>query len=324
MGSYTNHTGVPLSLAVYLATDSYDYEPGTVSATGLIRPVRQAILSRRVPPEMAIPDVLSVVKSRTGHAIHDSVERAWLYNYGPALKSLGYPQDVIDRVVINPDPKTLAPDAIPVYMEQRERRMIDGIMVTGKYDFVAEGALEDFKTTTVFTWIKGNKDEDHQLQGSIYRWLNPDIITDDHMNIRYIFTDWMPGRAAADPKYPNRPIESRRIPLLSLMETGHYIRNRIQLLEQLKDLPEAQLPECTDKELWRSEPVYKYYKNPAKRARSTKNFDNARDAHAHAQADGNVGIVVEVPGQVVACKYCPAFAVCTQKDRLIASGDLIM
>ena len=39
-------------------------------------------------------------------------------------------------------------------------------------------------------------------------------------------------------------------------------------------------------------------------------------------ADGNVGVVLTVPGEAKACKYCKAFSLCSQKDALIASGDL--
>jgi hypothetical protein len=331
MSSYTNVTGVPLSVAVYLATDTYDYDPQAISATSLIKPLRQLILTPRVPAEQRAVDVLQVVKSRTGHAIHDSIERAWKENYRNALKHLGYPQAVIDRVEINPDPDNLKPESIPVYLEQRVHRIIEGVKVSGKYDFVAEGRVEDFKTTTTFTWIKGTKDDDYQLQGSIYRWLNPKIITQDHMAIQFLFTDWMPGRAAADPKYPNRPTETRLIPLLSLPETENYIRNRLADFRKYKDAPESELPLCTDKDLWRSDPYFKYYKNPEKRSRSTKNFNdhddpeqNKRDAYARKAADGNVGVVVEVPGQVIACRYCSAFAVCTQKDALVREGSLIL
>ena len=38
--------------------------------------------------------------------------------------------------------------------------------------------------------------------------------------------------------------------------------------------------------------------------------------------DGGKGIVVEVPGAVVACNYCPAFTVCRQKDEYLADGTL--
>jgi hypothetical protein len=97
------------------------------------------------------------------------------------------------------------------------------------------------------------------------------------------------------------------------------------VIDQNYNKPEGELPLCTDKELWRKEPAYKYYKNPASAAsgsRSTKNFDTIAEAHARLLEDGNVGTVVEVPGEVVACKYCNAFPVCTQKDALIADGSL--
>jgi len=43
---YANVSDVPLALAVFLATDSYDYnpDPNTVSATTLLKPIRQIVL----------------------------------------------------------------------------------------------------------------------------------------------------------------------------------------------------------------------------------------------------------------------------------------
>lgn len=320
----TNGTAVPLSVAVYLASDNYDYEPNTISATGLLKPIRQTILTGRLPKEEYAVDILSLVKSRTGQAIHDSIERAWKDNYQTAMLSLGYPQSVVDHVVINPDPNDMPKDAIPVYMEQRAHREFMGKTISGKYDFVAEGRVEDFKTTSTFTWKEGNKDEDYQLQGSIYRWLNPKIITEPYMAIRFFFTDWMPGRAKQDPTYPNRAVESRMIPLLSIDDTEAYIASRLTLIERHKNTPEPDLPLCTDKELWRREPVYKYYKNPQKMSRSTKNFDTLAEANIKLGQDGGVGVVVTVPGQVTACKFCSAFSICSQKDGFIADGSLIL
>lgn len=323
MLAYTNGTGVPLSVAVFLATDHYDHDPSAISATTLLRPIRQTILGSRVPEDLAQVDILSLVKSRMGTAIHDGIERAWKQNYVRAMKSLGYPDHVIERVVVNPEPGTELPeDAIPVYMENREYRTLNGVTISGKYDFVAEGRLEDFKSTTTYTWINSNKDEDYCLQGSIYRWLNPKIITQDHMAIQFIFTDWMPGRAMQDPNYPNRPIEPRLIPLMSLDKTEEYIAGRLEDLQRYRDVAEEELPLCSDKDLWRKDPTFKYYKNPEKRQRSTKNFDNAADAYDRLAQDGNVGVVVEVPGQVTACHYCKAFPICSQKDSLIANGSL--
>lgn len=320
---YTNMSGVPLPLAVFLATDNYDYQPKGISVTSLIKPIRQIVLSKRVPPEDNVLDVISLVKSRMGQAIHDAIERAWLGDYKKILMALGHPQHVVDLVVVNPDPSTVTPDQIPVYLEQRSFRELMGVLISGKFDFVAEGRVEDFKSTSVYTYIHGRKDDDYQLQGSLYRWLNPKLITSDFMAINYIFTDWMPGLAGKD-NYPSAPIARQMIPLLSLDETEHFVAQKIRQIAQFKDAPEDTIPECNDQELWRKAPVYKYYRNPASTGRSTKNFDNAADAYKRLAEDGGVGKVVEVSGEVVACKYCPAFPVCTQKDRLIADGSLIL
>ena len=238
MSSYTNVTGVPLSLAVYLATDHYDHDPDAISATSLIKPVKQNILASRVPAQQRAIDVVQLVKSRMGTSIHSGIELAWAGgHYRPAMRKLGYPEEVIDRVVINPDPDNLPPNAIPVYMEKREYREIGGYVISGKYDFIAEGRLEDFKTTSTYVWIKGNRDTSHQLQGSIYRWLNPKIITESYMVIQYLFSDWKQGMAGS-PGYPSRPVEPLRIPLLSLDDTEDYILAKLDQFHRLKDAPD--------------------------------------------------------------------------------------
>ena len=111
---------------------------------------------------------------------------------------------------------------------------------------------------------------------------------------------------------------------MSLNETGAFIERKLRLIEQYWDAHEQDIPLCDDEELWRSEPVFKYYKNPTKVLRSTMNFDSVHDARLRLIEDGSVGLIKEVPGQVTACKYCPAFAACSQKDALIAQGDLLV
>lgn len=341
MTTYSNRTQVPLSVAVYLALDQYDYVPGAISATSLIKSVRQQVLSYRVPKSEQVTEVTDVVKSRIGTSIHDGLERAWSEdNYPKTMLALGYPQKVIDRIVVNPgyikdlvsgqlvvDPnaKPMASDAIPVYMEIRSFREIDGKTVSGKFDFLAEGRLEDYKSTSTYTWTNQTKTLDYQLQGSIYRWLNADKVTQDYIAIQFFFTDWAKGKSLGDPKYPQRQVEQQLIPLLSLSDTEDFIRTKLAEHAKYQSSDETDIPPCTDHELWRKAPVYKYYKNPkGTMNRSTKNFTNAVEAYARLVEDNNVGIVKEVPGSVMACNYCNAFPVCTQKDQLLADGSLTL
>jgi len=321
---YTNTSAVPLSLAVFLASDFYDHndDPYTISATTLIKPLRQIILSARVPATEAVVDLAAMLQSRMGTAIHDGIERSWKDNHQIALKALGYPDKLIERIRVNPDPTQLDEKTIPIYLEQRLQKKVGKWTVTGKFDFIGEGRLEDFKTTSVFTVIHNTNDDKYVLQGSIYRWLDPQKITQDEMAIQFIFTDWSKAKALADPKYPQQRFQQHILQLKSIQEIEAYVQRKLALIEQYWDMPEETIPYCDDADLWRSEPVWKYYKNPQKTNRSTKNFDNKHDAYLRLAEDGNVGMVLEQPGQVTACKYCAAFNACSQKDQLVAAGDL--
>ena len=323
MTQYLNTSQVPLSLAVFLASDSYDHEENVISATTLLKPIRQVILSSRIAKEDQSVDLIQMLPSRMGSAIHDAIETSWTSNYAHAMAALGYPKKVIERVLINPNQEEELPEwAIPIYLEQRAYKQVGKFRVSGKFDFVGEGFLEDFKTTSAYTYIRGSKDEDYILQGSIYRWLNPKIITRDQMAIQFIFTDWSKAKAMADPKYPQQRTVRKVFELKSVAETERYVQQRLSLIDQFWDAPEHTLPQCSDTELWRSDPVFKYYKNPDKLSRSTKNFDSRQEAYIRLAEDGGKGTVIERPGEVTACKYCSGFSLCSQKDLLIERGEL--
>lgn len=326
MPQYSNTSSIPLSMAVFLAADNYDYHENKqyISATSLIKPLRQLILASRVPEGSNQVDLTNMVASRMGAAIHDGIERAWINNYRKAMEVLGYPSKIINKIQINPKPEELKEDSIPIYLEQRAYKQVGKWTIGGKFDFVGDGRVEDFKSTSVYTAINNTKDNDYILQGSIYRWLNPTLITKDEMAIQFIFTDWSAAKAKADPAYPQSRIQQRVLKLKSVNEIDAFIQRKLRLIEQYWDAPEADIPECSDDDLWRSDPVWKYYKNPTKMSRSTKNFENKQDAYIRLSQEGNVGVVVEVPGQVTACKYCSGFGLCTQKDRLIVAGELLI
>ena len=327
MPEYANTTGIPLSVAAFLAHDSYDHDDKTVSATGLMRPIRQSVLAPRVPTAIAQVDLQTMWKSRLGTALHDGVEKVWTgAHYKDAMRKIGHPENVIQRIRVNPE--TLQDNDIPVYLEQRMYRDYMGFTVSGKYDFIGDGTLEDFKSTSAFTWIYGTKTEDYALQGSIYRWLDSarpvPRITSDYITIVFFFTDWVGFKAKSESNYPANAIMSKDIPLLSLEATEQYIGDKLTDLLKYQDADESDLPRCNDKELWRRPPVYKYYKNKNSTKRITKNFDSQTEAYARMQQDNNIGMVKEVPGQVTACKFCTAFPICTQKDEYIADGSLII
>ena len=325
---YTNNTNIPLSLAVWLADDAYDYinKPNYISVTTLIKSPRQIVLSSRSPKRDDLIDIANLMATTIGESIHTSIESSWVNKYKQSMLRLGYTPEVVARIRINPTPEDLLADntIIPVYMEQRVLRQWDKWTIGGKYDFVGNGTLEDFKSTNVFSYTSGTNEWKYKLQGSLYRWLNPDIITSDHMYIQFIFKDWKKyeARYKAEKGYPATPLLQHKIKLMSLPETELWVNQKMELLNNLWEVHESTLPLCETQDLWQDASTYKYYKNPEKTTRSTANFDTMAEATIKWIEDGRCGVIKEVPGQAKGCLYCDAFNLCTQKDTLIANGTL--
>lgn len=324
----TNHNNISLSMAVWLAHDDYtdgaEEFPGenVISATSLLKPTRKMILEARVDPLDAPVDLVDLIPSRRGHAFHDSIEHAWKHGHARAMKKLGYPQKLIDRVRINPTDDELSPDIIPVYLEQRHFRpiMVDGhkIIISGKFDQIINGEVNDTKSTSVFTAMHGTKEEDYQIQGSIYRWINPERVTSDFMRVQYIFTDWQRSQTRINKDYPQHPIQEFTVELMSLRETESWISSKVREILSNQALEEPDILPCSDKDLWMSDPVYKYYSDPTKAAeggRSTKNFPNYPAAAQHVAKMKGKGVIVEVKAEPKACAYCSGYSLCTQKNQ---------
>jgi hypothetical protein len=319
----TNNYKINLLMAVWLLNDNYDYDPTpkTISASTLIKPLKKYILSKRVNRENQSIDVADLISTALGSAIHDSVEAVWLDDAKrtKALTQLGIPEAVQKEIMINPTPEEVAarPDGIHVYFEQRSVREYKGWRITGKFDQIADGRVQDTKSTGVFSYMKGTKDNDYRDQLSIYKWLNPDKVTDPDGQINFVFTDWQGFRANQDPNYPEKRLISKEFKLLSDAQVEALIDKRLHELAQYMDAPEEDIPECTREDLWMDPPVYKYYADPSKvtsGGRATKNFSDPQEAQRFMLEKGK-GVVIPVEGAPKACGYCDGFEVCKQKDR---------
>lgn len=319
----TNSSNLPISVAVWLAQDDYDHvnDPAYISATSILKPTKAVVLGNSLAQEGDV-DITNLVASRMGTAIHTAIEDAWTKNPQKTMKLLGYPQKLIDALKVNPDPSTVTEDDFVIYQEVRTIKEIDGWKVGGKFDFICDGQLEDFKSTSVYTYINQSNAEKYVQQGSIYRWLNPTLVTNDVMRINYVFTDWSAAKAKQTKDYPPARILSQEYPLMTIQETEAFIREKLSKINSSINADQSQMPECTSEDLWERPTVYKYYKNPAKKTRSTGNFDSYWEAHKRFSDDGSVGEIVTVRGEVMACKYCPASGVCEQAQMLVQEGRL--
>jgi len=321
----TNQHDISLPLAVWLLHDEYDYvnDKKYISVTTLMKPLKQIILSKRVDTSTFTMDIMDLVAPSMGSGLHGSIEKAWMEGHSKALLKLGYPESVVKRVVINPteaDFKNIE-HLIPVYLEQRGVREIGGWKVGGKFDLVTDGMLQDVKSTSTFKWTSTSGDNDYKMQGSLYRWIHPEKITEDFIRINFIFTDFMKALAGKpDSSYPPHRVMHRDYTLMSVADTEAWVARKLSLLDKYWDAPESAIPECTDEELWKSDQQYKYFSDPEKAkdpsARSTRNFTELMDARKWLAEKGK-GTIVTIPGEVKRCGYCSAASICKQRERYI-------
>ena len=350
----TNEHNIGLSVAVMLLNNNYDFDHRTnsISTTTLLKPLRALALETMHKSELSNDmDVTSLVASSTGSAVHDKLENTWLnpVKVKSGLAKLGF--DHLN-VVVNPTEPVVDKDAVVIYVEKRSEMplFIDDVkfILTGKFDIVLEGKLEDLKNTIAFKVSKtlAEKDKyetlydsmtpdnaigvldqieeecpgmfDYAMQGSIYKLLNPDIITEDFMDIQFIIKDfklWEVGKV----NYPDVNPFQLSIDLFHPKLVLQWVTNKLTTLFSIIDT--GVLPLCTDTELWRNPPIFKVYKDSkSKRALPKGTFDTDAEAVAFNNSRKVIGDVRMIPSVPKRCNYCNVRQVCEQYDTFVDTG----
>jgi len=152
-----------------------------------------------------------------------------------------------------------APDN--AFREERLSHKIDGVTISGQSDLWCDGTVEDYKTTSVYSFLLGMKPE-WVAQLNVYRWLWAKAgFQTKSLKIHAILRDWIRSKALADPNYPQIHWMTVNIQMWTLAETEKYIRGRIALHKL------TPAPPCTDEEKWARPTTYAVIETGAKRAR---------------------------------------------------------
>ena len=321
MRRITNDLGIDNIIATWLASNSYSgkKQGKCISATTLLRSTQQQVLGYRCMNSddyIEQVDISTLLKSQIGTALHKSIQDTWeskgLRENG--LINLGISPEKIAKIKVNPENPN--PDDYNLFFEKRVEKEFKGWTITGQFDLVCNGNLHDFKSTSTYTYVNKTKEKDYILQGSIYRWLNPELITGDFITIHYIFTDWNKNYTLSNPDYPKCPFVSVKLPLMSIAEIETFMSNKIMGIEAY--LEEENLPECDAKTLMIDE-VWQYFSsNNALRA--SKNFNSLIEANAYLLSKGGKGVVKKKTSEPKGCSYCSCRNVCKQYKRFVSEG----
>lgn len=295
---FTNKLGLPGPLAKALSSDDYTLAGGDISVTGLIKSPRQRQLELRHDAEIEV-DVSTRVWLLLGKAVHYVLEKAGYAN---------------------------------AFLEETFVEEIDGVKVKGQSDvFNWDGVLWDYKVSSAFAFKEVKSEWEAQLNFYALFWhlAGFDVKA---LRIAGIVRDWRWSEWQRDKgNYPDAAATVLEIPLWPAPTAARIMRERVKLHKAAADLPDDQLPLCSDGERWAKPEAWAVKKEGGKaaiRGGVCSTQDEATGlAKARNEAPENkrkrgggtkaVYFVEHRPGANIRCeRYCNAAPFCNQWAKL--------
>lgn len=286
----TNKMNLPQPFVSAVESD-YSYTPKRYSVTSILKGTRESILQRRHDSEIET-DVADMVWAIFGTAVHSILEGS---------------QETDSQLKEN----KLAVD------------VQDGYQLSGIFDLYddATGTVTDYKTASVWKvkfgcwddWTpKPGEFDDWRKQTLCYCWMLRQIGFDAHRGeIVALLKDHSKTKAKTG-EHPALPVWRIGWDFTDedFAEAEKAIKAKFSEIERCEQLPDDELPVCTEEERWARPGKYAVMKPGRKSA--IRLFDNEADAEARAEKEGKGCYVQHRPGIDAKCAdYCSACEFCS-------------
>ena len=275
---YTNNFNLPKEIVHTIVNDDYDHptDEKTIPVHDLIAPTRIAVLSGRHDDEI-IKDVSEDIWKLFGQSIHYILSRQ------------------------KPEGKLI---------EERIKIQFKDYVVSGKPDNfdIESGHLQDYKVTSVWTYIYGSKDgrKEWEDQLNLYAWLLRSAgRVVKQVSITALLRDWSQRDASKSSSYPQIPLQTLEMPLWSFQEQEKYIEDKIKLFEQNMPFPDNDLALCTPNERWASPTTWAVMKEGNKKASKVETTEEEANKWIQEQGNGKKFSIEVRKGEDKRCtRYC--------------------
>jgi len=303
--SFTNNHGVPYETAVFSAYHSTLYTGGKphigkLSTTTIIGPLRKAIYSVLNSEQTELPDVINMIASAKGTAMHEGMTRAL------TAHNSGY------------------------ICEQRMERTISDWKISGEFDILTPNKqIKDLKFVSNYNIKKLQEDQEtiqpgmsieqmyeqtptyfkYQAQLSVYKYLLNQPDTKPYGSILFMLNNGSDmGKYKVDQEvtFPLWPDEA----------TEEFLTTRVNLIKQ--HLANNTLPLCSNAERGYNPPEYKLQRmSPTTGSMSTvrgSKFSDYNEFRKFVVAKGKMGdqeIIQEA--KYTLCNYCSFSSICDQQ-----------
>lgn len=203
--------------------------------------------------------------------------------------------------------------------EENAHFFVDDVCISFRSDLYYNESVEDYKVTSVWSTIIGDKAADAEKQLNVYAYAFRKMgFPVKRLVARFLYRDWSQNEKSRYEEYPEIPFETIELRLWSEEEQLAYIKLRIAAHKDETAL-------CSDKERWQRKTKWAIMKEGRKTAvrvfdshdAAEKFFVEAGDSHGSFSTSGFHSIV-ERPGAYVRCEsYCGVREFCPQwaKER---------
>lgn len=278
---YTNKQNLPQPIvdAIIQARSAYDRGDAHISATGLLRPPRIAVLEEAHADELE-EDVADCAYSIHGQTFHKLMEEA---------NTTGV-------------------------TERRFFIKVEGWTVSGQADYFLRGLIADFKDVTAWKFKGVGVDPSYEAQLNIYAEIHRQNGHDvKRLELWAFLRDFSKLEARRDASYPQHQFLIRQVPLWTPARAQQFIRERVILHQQAR----VRLPECTPEERWAKPDTWAVMKRGGKRA--VKLYTHRELAETHVAGEKSLFIVFRPGQSVRCSAYCAVSSFCSQYAKLTES-----
>jgi len=196
--------------------------------------------------------------------------------------------------------------------EERLKVEVYGTTITGRPDLYYKETIEDYKVTSVFSFLLGMKVEWEQ-QLNVYAFMFRHYgFKVDKLQISAILRDWIKNKAWFDKDYPSIPFQTIPVEIWTPERATAYVYDRIKAHKLNAEIP------CTDIDRWKRPKKFAVKKAGTKRALAGGIKDTKEDAERFAEeylkkiASRKVRLEIEERPEIfIRCKqYCIVRTVC--------------
>jgi len=193
---------------------------------------------------------------------------------------------------------------------------VDGVTVGGTADEFTDGALHDYKVTSVWSFLLGDKIEWENQLNAYAQLLRMNGHEVKSAQINAILRDWSASAYERDKyRYPACPFVMRKIKLWPESQAMAYLKERVALHKQAADLSDNDLPDCTAQERWERGETWAVMKVGRKSA--VKVCDTEADAveYMNGMTGDKRDLSIQYRrGTANRCaKYCPCRNICNMQ-----------